>query len=116
MEAQMKALVSKSSRVMWTSINPTNTRNLSFSLKVTEFADLQNSEFVSQHRGYKPSNVWSGLKHLGIHECVGQPLLDAVDWTTKGPMKPVKNQVSCGSFWAFSEEWYRCDTRSQRDH
>jgi len=106
MEAQMKALVSKSSRVMWTSINPTNTRNLSFSLKVTEFADLQNNEFVSQHRGYK----------LGIHECVGQPLLDAVDWTTKGPMKPVKNQVSCGSFWAFSEEWYRCDTRSQRDH
>ena len=34
-----------------------NARNLSFSLKVTEFFGLQNSEIVSQNAGYKPSNA-----------------------------------------------------------
>ena len=31
-------------------------------LKVSEFASLTTSEFVSQYIGYKPNNVWSGLK------------------------------------------------------
>ena len=32
-------------------------------IAVNEFADLTNSEFVSRYTGYKPNNVWSGLKH-----------------------------------------------------
>ena len=45
-------------------------KNLSYSLKVNEFAALTISEFVSQYNGYKPNNVWSGLKHLRAHEHV----------------------------------------------
>ena len=37
------------------------------------FADLTTSEFVSQYTGYKPNNVWSGLKstHTEIRDVVG---------------------------------------------
>ena len=38
-------------------------------------------EFVSRYAGYKPSNMLSGLKHLRTHKCVGQPLVNVVDWT-----------------------------------
>ena len=38
---------------------------------------LTTSESVSR-------NVSSGLKHWGIHEHVGRPLVDDIDWTTKG--------------------------------
>ena len=54
------------------------------------FAALSNSEFVSGYERYKPNNVWSGLKRLGTHEYVGQPLVGAVDRTTKGEMTLVK--------------------------
>merc|ERR1712227_541260 len=60
-------------------IHTTNAQNLTYRLKVNEFADLTTSEFVSQYTGYKPQNVWSGLKHLGTHEYVGEPLADTVD-------------------------------------
>ena len=35
--------------------------------------------------------MWSGLKCLGTHEYVGELLVDAVDWTTRGAVTPVKN-------------------------
>ena len=48
-------------------------KNLSYSLKVNEFAALTTSESVSQYTGYNPNNVWSGLKstHVEIHDVGG---------------------------------------------
>ena len=38
-------------------------KNLSYSLKVNEFAALTTSEFISQYNGCKSNNGWSGLEH-----------------------------------------------------
>ena len=40
--------------------------------------------FVSQCTGYKPNNLWSGLKHLGSLEYDNVPIVAVVDWTTNG--------------------------------
>ena len=44
-----------------------------FEQELLLFADLTTSEFVSRHTGYKPNNVWSGLKstHTEIRDVVG---------------------------------------------
>ena len=52
----------------------TNAQNLSYRLKVSEFADWPTCESVSQCTGYKPNNVMSDLEHLRTHEYIGEPL------------------------------------------
>ena len=49
------------------------------------------------------NNVLSGPKHLRSHESVGQLLVDAVDWTLKGAVSPVKNREQCDACWALSD-------------
>ena len=46
---------------------------------VNEFAASTTSESVSRYTGYKPNDVWKGLKHVGTREYVDQSLVDAVD-------------------------------------
>ena len=45
---------------------------------------LTTSVSMSRYTRYKPDNASSGLMHWGIQEHVGRPLVDEVDWTTKG--------------------------------
>jgi len=81
-------------------IETENTKGHSYQLGVNEFTDMTSEEFSAERLGFKPSG---GLPTLGVHTASSSDLINAsVDWRAKGAVTPIKNQMHCGSCWAFS--------------
>ena len=77
-----------------------NSLQKSWTLGINQFSDLTPQEFKFRYLNYRTHESPDSESSLFYHD--GSNLPASIDWTQKGAVTPIKNELQCGACWAFS--------------